>query len=138
MSSALQRAVASGESPIALKELTPFDWEEVHIFQPYTTAASIKRGLGFDWDRAPEMEEYLKNDAVGVEMVFETEGAVVAVVPVGPGDVSFSCLTRVGALAPGTAIFPIADAPELGGAALLPPSGRTAPRGSCRRLQASS
>ncbi len=40
---------------INISDITTFEWEEMHIFGPYTPIDEIQKSLGFDWSRAQNL-----------------------------------------------------------------------------------
>ena len=64
-----------GEATLRLEALTPFGWDRVYIFPPYTTPEGVRKSLGFDWPKA---------SAIGIDsrddinlLVFVKDGRVV-------------------------------------------------------------
>ena len=38
------------DAPVSFAEITPFDWDHVYVFPPYTSHAVIQSSLGFEWN----------------------------------------------------------------------------------------
>ena len=55
----------SPRTPVRIVSITPFDWDELFLFMPYTPAQFMDRELGFHWP-----------DAKRVDLMYD-EGAVV-------------------------------------------------------------
>lgn len=50
---ALIETVKKGIGTVFLmRDITPFEWDRMYVFQPYTTSAEINRRLGFEWSGA--------------------------------------------------------------------------------------
>lgn len=57
---------------VKLSDVTPFDWDTVYSFDPYTTKDTIYETVGYKWDRISETVNEGMN-----QIVFLNEGKVV-------------------------------------------------------------
>ena len=100
---AIAARIALGEGTIVdMRAVTPFRWERLHIFPPYTDEATLRGDLGADWERAAG--RIRSDDRIDL-LVFVDTGRVVASVeqPRASGD--FSLLYRKGGWTPKSAKF---------------------------------
>jgi hypothetical protein len=60
---------------IHLRDITPFDWDEVYSFHPYTSKEDIYKTIGYQWDAISETVNEGMN-----QIVFMQDGKVVCYV----------------------------------------------------------
>jgi len=102
---ALRDAIAKNEV-IELKKFTPFPWERVHFFAPYTPPAVIKTEVGTEIPFP-----HSSNEGYCL-IVFLSGGAIVASFEVRRGDADFSELHRRSGYGPEEAIFTVKQTPD--------------------------
>ncbi|MEX2603771.1 MAG: hypothetical protein WD361_06195 [Gracilimonas sp.] len=66
---------SSGNKSISFKELTNFEWDSVHIFEPYTPSDSIFKQLVFRWGKVEELS--IRTDEVNNLLVFTRQNKLV-------------------------------------------------------------
>ncbi|WP_099361409.1 hypothetical protein [Fredinandcohnia onubensis] len=69
---------------INLKEVTPFEWDKVYSFSPYTPKDTIYETVGYKWDRIQETVNEGMN-----QIVFLKDGKVVCYVYGYPSNVGY-------------------------------------------------
>ncbi|HEY0707873.1 MAG TPA: hypothetical protein VGG33_13805 [Polyangia bacterium] len=96
-----EMASKENETVVKMADATPFPWERLHVFGPYTTAETVENELGFSWWRSNAIES---NDHFAL-LVFVRGGKVVRFVihPRGNGDLA-AC-NRRGGFSPADATF---------------------------------
>ena len=100
------QAVGEQKQPLRMADATPFAWERLYVFAPYTPAEEIQRELGFAW---PEARRTGIEERDGVTLlVFVKDRRVVKhlAFPRNLGD--FSMIRKPGGFTPEEAVFAIA------------------------------
>ena len=96
---------AERKQPLRVADATPFTWERLHVFPPYTPAEEISRDLGFAW---PDAKRTRIEERDGVTLlVFVEERRVIEHLnfPRKRGD--FSMIVKAGGFTPSEAVFAI-------------------------------
>jgi hypothetical protein len=62
----IDRAIANNKV-LNLQTVTPFAWDKLYVFTPYTSGAEIKKCLGFNWEEVGE--NGVQSDSINL-MVF--------------------------------------------------------------------
>lgn len=69
------KSIQQSVETINLKEVTPFEWDKVYSFSPYTPKETIYETVGYKWDRIQETVNEGMN-----QIVFVKDGEVVCYV----------------------------------------------------------
>ncbi|MGN7296587.1 hypothetical protein [Ferdinandcohnia sp. SAFN-114] len=69
---------------INLKEVTPFEWDKVYSFSPYTPKDTIYETVGYKWDRIQETVNEDMN-----QIVFMKDGKVVCYIYGYPANIGY-------------------------------------------------
>jgi hypothetical protein len=101
---------------VRMRELTDFAWDRLHVFEPYSSRASIESELGFAWPHA-DSTGIDANDGVSL-LVFVQNNAVVRYL-VQPRGVSDFSGQATGRFLPADAVF--RTAPRGDGALIMIP-----------------
>ncbi len=92
-------ADAATGSAIRLSDYTPFDWDRVHIFAPYTPATTIRNEVG---SRVPFPRRHSEGHCL---LVFLSRGRVAAALEEERKAADFAQLFRQGGYSPEEAVF---------------------------------
>ena len=92
-----------GETFLRLQDITPFAWERVYMFAPYTAAGRIEETLGFAWPQAKSIGIDYRDDIT--LLVFVNGGKVVRYLAFPRVSGDFSAVTRSKGFTPKEAVF---------------------------------
>jgi hypothetical protein len=73
---AISQSQRSGHPRLELTSLTPFSWDKVFVFSPYTSRDTINRTLGYHWSNS-SADQLEWNDSFEL-LVFVRHGRVIA------------------------------------------------------------
>jgi hypothetical protein len=91
---------------LSLKDVTDFDWDEVYVFNPYTTHEEIESQLGFKWSDGDRIDLGSRDDINLLVFVKDNRVVQYLEVPRGRGDFILSS-DDVAGLSPQQAKFEV-------------------------------
>lgn len=97
-------SMEQGVETINLTDLTPFDWDNVYSFYPYTSKEKIYKTLGYKWDDITEaMSEGI------IQMVFVNQGKVVCYLTGLPSNIKYDIALNPSEYKDGVAVLSSKD-----------------------------
>lgn len=98
-----ERLAAHDGKPIVFSEMTPFAWDKVYFFGPYTSRAQIEQAIGFSWPGADDSA--IQGSKGSSLIVFVKDGRVVESFDQSRGLGDFSGIETPNGLTPDQARF---------------------------------
>ncbi|MEK5440901.1 hypothetical protein [Fredinandcohnia sp. FSL W7-1320] len=89
---------------INLKEVTPFEWDKVYSFSPYTPKDTIYETVGYKWDRIQETVNEGMN-----QIVFMKDGKVVCYIYGYPANIGYGITLSGETLSESAAVLQVED-----------------------------
>jgi len=89
---------------INLKEVTPFEWDKVYSFSPYTPKDTIYETVGYKWDRIQETVNEDMN-----QIVFMKDGKVVCYIYGYPANIGYGITLSGETLSESAAVLQVED-----------------------------
>ncbi len=87
-----------------LKEVTPFEWDKVYSFSPYTPKDTIYETVGYKWDRIQETVNEGMN-----QIVFMKDGKVVCYIYGYPANIGYGITLSGETLSESAAVLQVED-----------------------------